>query len=124
MLLNFRPNALNTIEQLRKKYKLFLLSNTNSIHLEAFKKIFTANTGVPSLDIYFDKCYYSHLIKKRKPYVSTYEFVLKDADIIAEETLFIEDTIQNIEGANAAGIQTHWLLSSEKIEDVVRVFDL
>ena len=113
----FRSETLKTLEQLRKKYKLFLLSNTNSIHLNVFKKIFTADTGLPSLDVYFDKCYYSHIIQMRKPYESTYRFVLEDAGIKAEETLFIEDSIQNIEGAITVGIQTHLLLAPEKVED-------
>jgi putative hydrolase of the HAD superfamily len=120
MLLDFRVETLATLKQLRERYKLILLSNTNNIHIEAFKKIFTADTGLPSLDVFFDKSYYSHLIQKRKPYENTYEFVLQDAGIKAEETLFIEDSIQNIEGAKKVGIQTHLLIAPEKIEDVIK----
>ncbi|MGG9970936.1 HAD family hydrolase [Ferruginibacter sp. SUN002] len=118
MLLGFRVEALETLKDLRKKYRLFLLSNTNNIHLTAFKKIFTADTGLPSIDVFFDKAYYSHLIQMRKPYETTYHFVLDDAGIIADETLFIEDSIQNVEGARAVGIHTHLLLPAERIEDL------
>ena len=124
MLLDFRVETLATLKQLRKRYKLFLLSNTNSIHIEAFKKIFTADTGLPSLDTFFDKSYYSHLIHLRKPYEETYNFVLQDAGINAAETLFIEDSVQNIEGAKLVGIQTHLLLAPEKVEDVVDALKL
>ena len=124
MLLDFRVETLKTLKHLKKHYKLFLLSNTNSIHIEAFKKIFTKDTGLPFLDEFFDKCYYSHLIHLRKPYEEIYSFVLQDAGINAEETLFIEDSVQNVEGAKLIGIQTHLLLAPEKVEDVVNAWGL
>lgn len=124
MLLDFRVETLGTLKRLKERYKLFLLSNTNSIHIAAFKKIFTVDTGLPLLDVFFDKCYYSHLIQMRKPYEETYQYVLQDAGIKATETLFIEDSIQNIEGAKKVGIQTHLLLAPEKIEDVIKNWGL
>ncbi len=118
MLLGFRTETIQTLQLLKQKYRLYLLSNTNSIHLAAFKKIFTADTGTPLLDVYFDKCYYSHEIQMRKPYVATYQYVLKDGGMQAEETLFIDDSIQNIDGAKEVGIQTHLLLPTERLEDL------
>ena len=56
--------------------------------------------------------------------MDTYNFVLQDAGINAEETLFIEDSVQNIEGAKLVGIQTHLLLAPEKVEDVVEAWKL
>lgn len=118
MLLNFRIESLNCLEALSEKYNVYLLSNTNSIHLNAFTKIFGQETGKPSLDDYFTKAYYSHIIQHRKPYPSTYEFVLKDAGIKAGETLFIDDSIVNIEGAREAGLLTHHLLPGQAIEEI------
>ena len=118
ILLDFRTNSLEYLKKLSHKYQLFLFSNTNSIHLTAFNKILLAQTGESSLDSYFIKSYYSHAIGKRKPYPETFDWILKDAGIKADETLFIDDSIKNIEGAKAAGIQTHLLLAGEKIEDL------
>ena len=118
ILLNFRIESLECLERLRKKYNVYLLSNTNSIHLKAFTKIFEDETGKLSLDDYFIKAYYSHAIQQRKPYTATYEFVLKDAGIKAEETLFIDDSIVNIEGAKEAGLLTYHLLPGQAIEDI------
>ncbi len=118
MLLTYRSETLDIITTLRKNYKVFLLSNTNSIHITAFKKIFTRDTGMPSLDEYFDRAYYSHLIHYRKPYLDTYHYVLQDGNMEAHETLFIDDSIQNIEGAKIAGMQTHLLLPSKTIGDI------
>ncbi|MEO6232277.1 MAG: HAD family phosphatase [Ferruginibacter sp.] len=118
MLIDFREGSLEFLKKLSDKYNLYLLSNTNSIHLTAFNKILADQTGQNSLDAYFIKSYYSHLIKLRKPYPSTYQWVLRDAGLKADETLFIDDSINNIKGANEAGLQTHLLLHSEKIQDL------
>lgn len=116
MLLDFRVPSLDFLEELSKKYRLYLLSNTNAIHLEAFKEIFTSETGKPSLDAYFTKAYYSNLVGLRKPNEDIFEFILKDAGINATETLFIDDSYNNIETAKRLGFQTHLLLAEEKIE--------
>jgi glucose-1-phosphatase len=118
MLLNFRIDSLNWLNGLKAQYNTFLLSNTNSIHLKAFNKIFEKEVNQPGLDDYFIKAYYSHNIKMRKPYEATYHFVLNDAGLKAEETLFIDDSINNIEGAIAAGLQVYHLLPGSKIEDI------
>ncbi len=118
ILMDFREGCLDFLKRLSKQYNLYLLSNTNSIHLTAFNKILAYQTGQTSLDAFFIKSYYSHLINMRKPYPSTYQWVLRDAGLNAEETLFIDDSINNIKGANEAGLRTHLLLPSEKIQDL------
>ncbi len=118
ILLNFRIKSLHHLSELKNKYNIYLLSNTNSIHLKAFNKIFDEEIGNGHLDDYFIKAYYSHKIHLRKPYSSTYQFVLDDAGIYAEETLFIDDSIVNIEGAKKAGLAAHHLLAGQKIEDI------
>jgi glucose-1-phosphatase len=118
ILLDFRIDSLAVLKTLKEKYNLFLLSNTNSIHITAFNKILFKETGKTSLNEYFIKSYYSNIIQMRKPYATTYEWVLNDAGIIAEETLFIDDSINNIKGADEVGIKTHLLLPTEKIEDL------
>jgi glucose-1-phosphatase len=118
MLLDFRVPSLDFLEELSKKYRLYLLSNTNAIHLEAFKEIFTTETGKPSLDTYFTKAYYSNMVGYRKPNEDIFEFILKDAGINAAETLFIDDSYNNIEAAKKLGFQTHLLLAEEKIEEL------
>lgn len=118
ILMDFRSGSLEFLKKLSKKYNLYLLSNTNIIHLEAFNKILEEQTGEKSLNDYFIKSYYSHEIKKRKPYPETYTWVLNDANLKAEETLFIDDSVNNIKGAEEAGLQTHLLLPDERIEDL------
>ncbi len=118
MLLEFRTDSLSFLESLKGKYRLFLLSNTNSIHHKAFEQIFREQTGRNSLDDYFEKSYYSHVMGHRKPYPDTYNFVLNDAQLKREHTLFIDDSVNNIEGAAAVGLKTWLLKKDQKIEDL------
>ncbi|HMJ47532.1 MAG TPA: HAD family phosphatase [Ferruginibacter sp.] len=116
MLLGFRTASFDFLQTLKGKYNLYLLSNTNTIHLAEFNRIFTEQTGYPNINSFFTKAYYSHLVGLRKPYKEMYNYVLQDADIKPGETLFIDDSSHNIEGAALVGIKTHLLLPSERIE--------
>lgn len=118
ILIDFRMESINFLNKLNKKYNLFLLSNTNSIHLTAFHEIFKSQTGRDNFDSYFKEAYYSHIINKRKPYPSTYTYILEHASINADDTLFIDDSKNNIEGALEAGLNVHWLAQDERIEDL------
>ncbi len=116
LILNFRIDSLVFLEKLSANYKLYLLSNTNSIHLNYFNKLFTLQTGKPTLDKYFIKAWYSNKIGLRKPNQDIFEFVLQEENLQAAETLFIDDTFINIEAAQKLGFKTHHLLPIERIE--------
>lgn len=118
LLLNYRREALHTLKTIKDKYRLYLLSNTNIIHQQAFNKIFTEEIGDGSLNDSFDKIYYSHEMSYRKPDKEAYEYVLKENNLSPSETLFIDDSIQNIEGAKAVGLQTIFLKDGMGIEEL------
>lgn len=118
LLLDFRVETINYIKLLRTKYKLFLLSNTNSIHYREFYKIYEKTMETESFDALFQKTYYSHLIGYRKPDVSAFQYVLEDNSLSAEECLFIDDTIHNIEGAKRAGLNTIFLNPEMRVEEL------
>lgn len=118
MMLSFRKECLPFLEELSAKYNLYLLSNTNSIHLKCFQEIFTRDTRKPLLDGYFNKAWYSHLVGLRKPYPEIYEFALQQGGMVPAETFFIDDTAANIETAQNLGIKTHLLLPTERIEQL------
>lgn len=116
MLLDYRKPSLDFLIPLAKRYRLFLLSNTNKIHYDHFSKTLQEETGYLSLESFFTKTWLSHEIHLRKPDKETYEFVLNDAGIIANETLFIDDSYTNLPAAKELGIQTHLLLPEERVE--------
>lgn len=118
ILVDFRLESLHFLSDINGKYNLYLLSNTNSIHLTAFNQIFREQTGGDNFDAYFKQAYYSHVIKKRKPYPATYQHVLDLAGIKAGETLFIDDSKNNIEGAKEAGLNVYLLGGEERIETI------
>jgi putative hydrolase of the HAD superfamily len=118
LLLNFRHESIKALPGLRTKYKLYVLSNTNEIHLQEFQKRFTIEMQLSSFDDLFDAAYYSHRIGHRKPNASAFQFVLEKHQLLPEKTLFIDDSINNIETAQQLGLQTIHLLPQMKIEEL------
>ncbi|MCX2681352.1 HAD family phosphatase [Galbibacter sp. EGI 63066] len=119
---DFPEYRLEFIEKLSKegKYKLFLLSNTNELHIEQVIK----NISEERFERFkkcFDKFYLSHEIKLRKPNSSIFEFVLDDNNITARETIFIDDTLEHIQTAKNMGFHT-WNLIPGK-DDVIHLFN-
>ena len=118
LLIAFPEERIRLLRKLKKDYRLFLFSNTNSIHVKAFEKMFQDQFN-ESFSALFDKIYYSHVIGLRKPDAESFQFILKDSNLKAEETLFIDDAFNNIEGARAVGLKT---LHVEKGSDLVDVW--
>ncbi len=118
MLGKFSLKALDWLEEIGKRYKIYLFSNTNTIHYEAFQTTFREQTGKRSFDDYFIKAYYSHTHGLRKPYPEAFLKILEKEKLKAEETLFIDDTAGNIEGAKQAGLQTILLLPPKTVLDL------
>ena len=106
LLLNFPPERLSWLEEIKNRYNIYLFSNTNQIHYEAFMDIYRENTGKNDFNHYFIKAYYSQNLGLRKPYKESYLKILEEQKLIANETLFIDDTPKNIIGAKEAGLQT------------------
>ena len=120
MLLDFPLRRLQILQQLRQHYGLYLLSNTNEIHMQAFNKILEESRGIPSLAAFFDKAYYSHQIGLRKPFKESFQLVLEENGLDPAETLFIDDTLPNIEGAKVVGLQTIHLLPPKTMADIFK----
>lgn len=110
---------------LRQRYKVFLLSNINDLHERWIADYMPREYGIRDYESrYFDGVYFSHLIRLRKPDRAIYEYVLADAEILPEETVFFDDVLANIEAANALGI--HGVLhplGSEIAEHVLKVLE-
>ncbi|MCU0432219.1 MAG: HAD family phosphatase [Bacteroidia bacterium] len=109
MLLNLPPERLELLRELRGKYKLYLLSNTNEIHVEAFSAYLQHTFGFADFTGYFDQWYYSCRMGMRKPDEEIFLKVLNDHRLNASETIFIDDSKQHVEGAARTGIHAIWL---------------
>jgi len=114
MLLDLPESRLDLLRSLKSKYKLFLLSNTNAIHINAINNKLgeTKWKGFCNL---FDKMYLSHEIGVRKPNIEAFQFILKQQKLNPNEVLFIDDSPQHIEGAKKLGIICYHLKDGEDI---------
>lgn len=116
MLLNVPQEKLELLQSLKTKYRTFLLSNTNVIHVKNFSAALQKSYGFSDFSAHFEKCYYSCDIGMRKPDAEIFQFVLDQNNLNAGETLFIDDSIQHIEGAKQLNIQTLFYKPGESLE--------
>ena len=122
MLLDFPVERLAWLDQIKSKYNIYLFSNTNAIHYKAFTSIYAQTAPMidfnPDFNHFFKTAYYSHTLGQRKPAVAAFEAVLAKSGLDPAQTLFIDDTISNIEGAQKAGLQTIFLSGGLTVQDL------
>ncbi len=115
MLLDLPEERIQLIEKLKKNnYSIYLLSNTNAIHIDAIKKQLGKRKWLAFCKL-FDKMYLSHELGLRKPDVKIFEYILNEQKLKAEEVFFIDDSPQHIASAKKIGIHCHHLLDDENI---------
>ncbi len=96
---------INFLKKLKKDYRIFLLSNTNELHISAIKQ--TAGLfNYAQFTKQFEKVYYSHKVGMRKPDAEIFKMVLEENDLVPEETFYVDDGKQHIESAKELGIKT------------------
>ncbi|MFH6968455.1 HAD-IA family hydrolase [Flavobacterium sp. FlaQc-28] len=120
VLADFPSYRLDFLKELSKKYRLFLLSNTDSIHIATFEK----KSGVPFYtDFYncFEKVHFSFEIRKRKPNANSFQHLIDEHNLIPEQTLFVDDKKENTDAAAILGLHV-WNLQVGQ-EDVVDLFN-
>ena len=106
MLLEIPREKLELILNLRGKYMVYLLSNTNSIHWDYVCKNAFNYRGFRVND-YFEETFLSYEMHLAKPNKAIFEKVLHDANLLPEETLFIDDSEANCKAAEEVGIHAH-----------------
>ncbi len=108
VLQDFPRHRLDILEKLGKKYNLYLLSNTNSVHIRYVKKKLLEEHGVTDFESYFKVAWYSHDVGYHKPDPAIYHHILNEGGLRASETVFIDDNKDNIISAIGVGIQGIW----------------
>lgn len=114
MLLDVPAHRLQLIRQLSARYRLFVLSNTNELHIAEFEKIFNREHPAENWYGLFEKVYYSHQVGYRKPEPQIFEHVLQEQRLDVGRTLFIDDTEMHVNAARKLGIKS--ILASEGID--------
>jgi putative hydrolase of the HAD superfamily len=117
LLADFPRERIELLQRLKTNYRLFLLSNTNSIHYKEFQRKLRLQTG-NYLEDYFEKTYYSHEVGLSKPSIEIFQLVISENKLDPSQTLFIDDTEGNIVAAKQAGLQTHHIVPGTSITEL------
>lgn len=120
MLLDLPEERIDLLATLRKKHRIFLLSNTNIIHYQAYSAYLQSAFGMSDFHSIFEKQYLSFEIGMRKPDREIFELVIRENNLAPAETLFIDDSIQHVEGAKLAGINAIHLTGQSTIIDIFK----
>lgn len=121
MLGSIPPERIELVSRLKERYQVLLLSNTNAIHVPAFEAIIARENGITDFKALFHGAYYSCEIGQRKPEAASYRLVLERHNADPRRTLFIDDSIQHVHGARAAGLNAEHLELAN--EDVIGLVD-
>ncbi|GGD37163.1 HAD family hydrolase [Muriicola marianensis] len=122
IILDFPEYRLDFIRDLasRDNYRLFLLSNTNSLHIEKVKE----KMGEERYSVFascFERFYLSHEIGMRKPEPEVFKMIKEQNALVTSETLFIDDTLEHIESAARLGFRTwHLKVGTEEVIDLFK----
>lgn len=123
IILDFPEYRLDFIEGLakNKKHRLFLFSNTNTLHIAKVKE----RMGLTQYENFrscFEGFYLSHEVRCRKPDPEVFEMVLAKHNLLPAETLFVDDTFEHIESAGRLGLRTwHLQVGEEDIVDLIKL---
>ncbi|HET6539370.1 MAG TPA: HAD family phosphatase [Chryseolinea sp.] len=118
LLLDFPKDRIEWLRGLKKKYRLFLFSNTNGIHVAHFRKMYSDAYDNAVFDDHFEKAYYSHIAGLIKPDLEAFHLVVRENNLAPEETLFIDDTLANVEAARQAGLKALQVVAGATVLDL------
>jgi len=121
MLLDVPSEKIELLRHMKSRYRTFLLSNTNRIHVECFSAELERVHGSIDFSPWMECCYYSCEIGMRKPDEEIFRFVLNENNLLAEETLFIDDSPQHIKGAAKCNIETLHFTPGNSLPDALRI---
>lgn len=123
ILLGIPKHRIAFVHSLRKRYRTFLLSNTNAIHVDEFERDIDATMGLGYFKAAFEAIHYSNVLGRKKPYPETYLHVCSLHGLTPGRTLFIDDSIQHVKGALDAGLHAYHLeVPTEEIGEVLADF--
>ena len=118
MLLDIPRERIEAIEKVKKHYKIFLMSNSNVIHYDLYVRDLQLRFGYNEFDELFNKSYFSFAEHLEKPDPRFFELILDHEGLLPEETLFIDDTAENIKVAQSLGIRTYHISREELVRNL------
>ncbi len=117
LLLTIPKDRVDRLLSLRKDHKLYLLSNTNSIHFKVVEEIFKRDHGGASFISLFDRVFLSYEMGLKKPDRRIYEQAVAEIGAQPEQCLFFDDLEENLNAAKEVGLQTHHINHPKALMD-------
>lgn len=113
ILIGLPPHRIEILKQLKQHYRLFLLSNINELHIDGFEAMYCQHFPESSLHDVMDGVYYSCRIGKRKPEAASFLHIINEHGLDLNETLFIDDSADNVAGALQVGLLTRRVIPEQ-----------
>ncbi len=118
LLYDIPRERIEVIEEVKKHYPIYLLSNSNEIHYDLYVRDLQLRFGYREFDELFTKAYFSFDLHLCKPEPEIYEFVMYQHGLNPETTLFIDDKEENIATAKKVGFKTYQLKAPQRVRDI------
>lgn len=118
LLLDIPKERIKVLEDVKKHYPIFLLSNSNEIHYDVYVRDLQLRFGYREFDQLFTKAYFSFDLHMSKPNPEIFEFVMYQHKLKPSETLFVDDTLLHIEAAKSLGLKTFHLQKPTRVRDM------
>ena len=118
LYLDTYPDINNLLIQLKSSCRLVALTNTNAIHNTVWPIKYSDTLS------HFEKIIISHDMQTRKPERKGYQIVLDYLKCKLEETIFLDDNLDNIQGAKELGINTILVTSTEQMKNDLQKYIL
>ncbi len=118
LLYDIPAERIRVIEEVRKNYRIFLLSNSNEVHYDLYVRDLQLRFGYREFDDLFERSYFSFDTHLSKPNPEAFEFIINQEELIPSKTLFIDDREDNIKTASSLGLKTYLLKPPERIRDI------
>ncbi|WP_439183086.1 HAD family hydrolase [Carboxylicivirga taeanensis] len=115
MLVELPVSRALLLERLKQTKPVYLLSNTNAIHHQAFGAM---AKGYKHIELLFTKAFYSFQMQLSKPDPRCFQFVIEDTGLQPERTMFFDDSPLNLEVARELGFQTALVTPQNSIVDM------
>jgi HAD superfamily hydrolase (TIGR01509 family) len=111
------PGATELLGELKSRYRLASVSNTNEIHWTRFRDEW-------ALPDHFHHNFPSHRVGRLKPDVEYFRHVLDELGADPAAVLFVDDNAINVEAAARAGLAAHRVVGPEGVRAALALLGL
>lgn len=118
IFISIRPEVIDIMNRLREQgHRVVVLSNTNRLHSDYWPQHY------PEIAASADFLYLSQDLGMRKPDPDIYHYLLESEGFEAQDAVFFDDVLENVEAANNLGIQGIHVENRDTVAEYFRDYD-